>query len=349
MRFLWRWLKRLVLLVLLMAVGLLLPVGYIELACKGDPVDSRYAAILPEDWQRPESRTLLTYPEWHIVHTYDDYAEVIATGDPHDFNFLRAITGFWTSLCALSETSAQHGGFPWETRQMVYTIGVSFTAEMLGKAAYEETFGRAATMIRGTERSALDLLSADQARAYAQFLQQVPWYKWNFTAGAADLATNDTGSFRDTERRIALGLEYRAKAAYAGVIAQAVAAVGADALRLRMVVTAPAEALTGLDGVTVISQSGDRLVIETPRYRELTYLMQQMADRGTDFIEIAGNDDILLTATSPGARASGAIHSFARQGYGDYRHLILVKVADLAETLRQMRTGPLQLEHIHDY
>jgi hypothetical protein len=31
--------------------------------------------LVGADWQRPEGRTLMTYPEWHIVHAYEDYAE----------------------------------------------------------------------------------------------------------------------------------------------------------------------------------------------------------------------------------------------------------------------------------
>jgi hypothetical protein len=45
----------------------------------------------------------------------------------------------------------------------------------------------------------------------------------------------------------------------------------------------------------------------------------------------------------------GAIFSFPRQGHGDYRHLIMVKVADLMPLLRRLSDGPARLEHIHDY
>ena len=152
MRRLFKWLFRLVLLVVLLVGGLLLPVGYVEMACIRKPVDASYAALLPEEHHRPESRTLLTYPEWHIVHAYDDYAKVISEGDPHEFGFISAIRGFWSSLCELSYASADHGGFPTETKQMVYTIGVSFTAELLAKAAYEETVGRLVTLT-GTNRA----------------------------------------------------------------------------------------------------------------------------------------------------------------------------------------------------
>ncbi|SLN11022.1 hypothetical protein ROA7450_00053 [Roseovarius albus] len=350
MRWLWKWLKRIVLVVALVVVGLALPVGYNELACVRKPVESEYAAILPPDQHRAESRTLLTYPEWHIVHAYDDYAKVIETGDPHEFGYWQAVRGFWSSLCELSYASADHGGFPGETKQMVYVIGVSFTAELLAKAAYEETLGRVTTWLRGEERAPLDNLSALQSADYANFLQQVPWYKWDFRADAAALKENASGASRDTERRLALGLEYKAKAAYAGVIEQAVSAVGADELRLRMIVSGlPDEVLTAMEGVKVVAQHAQGTEIETPRYRELTYILKQMADEGVEFVEIAGNDDIMFTAISAQAEVAGAIHSFARQGYGDHRHLIMVRVGDLASTLREMDQGVLWLEHIHDY
>ncbi|WP_299847190.1 hypothetical protein [uncultured Roseovarius sp.] len=350
MRRLLKWLFRLGLVLVLLAGILLLPVGYVELSCIRKPVEANYAALLPVEHHRAESRTLLTYPEWHIVHAYDDYAWVISDGDPHQFGFLRAITGFWSSLCELSYASAEHGGFPDETKQMVYTIGVSFTAEMLAKAAYEETIGRLATLMRGKERAPLDDLSARQAMAYAKFLQQVPWYQWDFSMDAQELLDNNTGSFRDTERLLALQLEYGVKSIYAGVIEQAVVSVGADELRLRMVVhDATAEILAGYEGVTVIGPNNEGVEIETPRYRELTDLLNRMAQDGVNFTEIAGNDDILLTATAPGGRVNSALYSFPRQGYDDFRHLILLKVTDLAQRLREMQTGPLTLEHIHDY
>jgi len=350
MRFLWRWTKRLLLVALLLALALLAPVGYVELGCRGTLVESDYAAILPPENRRLESRTLLTYPEWHIVHAYDDYAEVTRVGDPHEFGFFRAIAGYWSSLCTLSRVSASHGGADFETRQMVYVIGVSFTAEMGLKAAYEETIGRAVTWPRGPARAPLDDLAANQARGYADFLQQVPWYRWDFAADAAALRAASTGTLRDRERAFALGVENRVKAAYAGVIADAVAGIGFDALTLRMIVTdIDRAALEALPGVSVIGDRPEGWEIEVPRYRVLTGLMAQMATAGAGFVEIAGNDDIMLTALSDAPTHPDAIYSFARQGYGDYRHLLMVRVRDLDETLRGLSQNGLRLEHIHDY
>lgn len=335
---------------LILVIGLVAPVGYIELACRPEGQSGDYAAILPAEHHRSEGRTLLTYPEWHIVHAYDDYARVIRDGDPHDYDYLPSIAGFWTSLCSLSSASGKHGGFPAEFKQTIYTIGVSFTAELLAKGLYEETIGRVATWIRGDSRAPLDDLSALQAKEYSQFLRQIPWYKWDFTQDAAALSKEASSAFRDRERLIALGLEYDAKARYATVIAAAVANMEPDALRLRMVVTdISAEELTTFDGVEIIAQRSEGLEIDTPRYRELTGLLAQMARAGGNFIEIAGNDDILFSMTSDETQHNKALYSFARQGYGDTRHLVLLPVTELAETLRGIDGQALRLEHIHDY
>lgn len=348
MRVFFRWIKRLVLLTVALALGLLSPVAYIEMMCRPEGALVAHEPLVGPDWQRPEGRTFLTYPEWHIVHAYADYAEVIRVGDPHDYGFLRSIAGFWSSTCALSKASGPHGGFPWETKQMVYTIGVSFTAELLGKAAYEESFGRLFALLRGDSRAPLDDLSARQAADYAVFLQQVPWYKWDFTRDASALDAAATGVLRDQERRFALGLEYRLKAAYAKVIEAAVAAVGADQLRLRAVVGGmPAEALAALPEVQVIETRPEGIVIEAPRYRAFTRLAETIASAGGEFAEIAGNDDILFTMITDQPTAEGTIHSFARQGNPGYRHLVLIPVADLAETLRGLPAGAA--EHVHDY
>lgn len=346
MKGLWRWGKRLFVLLIGLALLLAAPVLRNELTCQGDAAPSAYTPILPLEHTRAEARTLMTYPEWHIVHAYDDYGQVISDGDPHDFAYFSAITGYWSSLCALTRASAAHGGVDAATKQLVYVIGTSFTLELLAKAAYEETLGRVATWIRGGNRAPLDDLSAAQARDYATFLQQVPWYKWDFDAGQSALAASSSGSLRDRERRAALGIENRVKAAYARAIGAAVAATGQDALTLRMVARGVDAAAH--EGVTVITD-GETQVLETPRYRALTHLLYDMALAGAEFVEIAGNDDILITAISSQPTHPRALHSFARQGYGDWRHLALIKVGDLAETLRRMEGEGLRLEHIHDY
>jgi hypothetical protein len=139
------------------------------------------------------------------------------------------------------------------------------------------------------------------------------------------------------------------KASYATVINRAVANIGSDALTIRMLVSGlNEEALKGIDGIVVISATPNGIEIETPRYRVLTNLLKRMAIDGANFVEIAGNDDIMLTAIS-NAPYTESLFSFSRQGYEDQRHLISLKVGGLAEWIRQHEKSDLLLEHVHDY
>lgn len=350
-RFLWRWIKRLVFALVALVLLLLAPVAWNETMCRPTVVPSAYPPIITDPaQQRVEARTLLTYPEWHIVHAYDDYARVIAAGDPQDFAYLKAVWGFWDSLCTLSRASGQHGGNPWETKQMNYTIGISFTLELGLKGLYEETIGRLFVMMRGPERSPLDELSARMAADYATFLRQVPWYKWDFARDAAALAEAATPVLRDRERALALGWEFRAKAAYARVIARAVAGVGPDELTIRSIVTGlDKAALTAIEGVTVVAERPEGLEIETPRYAAFTVILQAIAAAGGTMVEIAGNDDIMFTALSAEPWEQGELFQIERQGAGDYRHLMMVRVPDLATALNRLQARGLTLEHVHDY
>lgn len=350
MRRLLRWILRLLAGLTVLAALLLAPVAWVEWGCRTAAAPPSHDSLLPPEHHRPAARTLLTYPEWHIVHAYDDYAEVIATQDPHDFGYLRAVRSFWSSLCRLNRAAGALGGADAETRQMVYVIGTSFTVEMALKAAYEETLGRLFVWLRGPRHAPLDTLSARQAAAYATFLQQIPWYEWDFAGDRAALAAAATESLRDRERRIALGLEYGAKQVYAGLIGRAVASVGPDEQRLRMVVTGvDRETLARYDGLTVIGARGEGIEIETVRYRALTELLKRLAAEPLTIREIAGNDRILLTITSPAATMPGALLSLPRQGHGDWRHLFLVPVAELMAMLRKWDGSLARVEHVHDY
>lgn len=352
MRFLWRWIKRLVLLLLILVIGLLAPVGYNEIACRADVDDNAFASQIDAEEHRAESATYLTYPEWHIVFAYDDYAKVLEDGNPHDFGYFRSITGFWTALCNLTQTADKHGGAP-DTKNMVYVIGVSFTAELLAKAAYEETIGRLFSWFESTP-SASDQASAKMARNYAEFLHQIPWYKYDFPQDIADLKAIGPQTLRDRERQFALGLEFGVKTQYAKAIASAVSATGQAKLTIRSIIQGlSVEQLRAIEGVTVIRATPNGTEIETPRYAAFTDILRQIAAQRGRILEIAGNDDIMLTITGetrPDILLDiPVLASLDRQGYDDMRWLVDVQVKDLSNLIRILEGSDATLEHIFDY
>jgi hypothetical protein len=336
---------------------LLSPVAYVELRCRGQASTDAYGPLITDPaFQRREANTYLTYPEWHIVFAYDGLAQVLKTGDEHAFDYLPSISRFWGSACALTRVASQHGGADWGTRSMIHTIGVSFTVEMLAKAVYEETIGRATAWLRGPQKTAQDAFVAGMAADYAAFLRQTPWYRYPFRIKARELWGPPANlSLRGWERRFGIGLEFEVKAVYAKAIARAVAATGEAQLVIRSVVSGlDAAALGRIRGVTVIGRRGDGLEIETPRYDLFTQILAEIARQGGTIREIAGNDEIMASLTvREGAAApvqhATVIYRMKRDGLPGERLLVSVRMGELAAFLNAYPRGDPGLEHVFDY
>ena len=82
------------------AGALAAPVIYINTTCLPDaaPVSAGVTEDVTKDVtvdvtedSHPRSRTLTTYPEWHIVHAYDDFAAVTDQALPHACGYARAV------------------------------------------------------------------------------------------------------------------------------------------------------------------------------------------------------------------------------------------------------------------
>ena len=105
-----RYLVRIFLALIALITLLISPIAYIETMCFKDEVTSDFISMLPAEYHRTESRTFLTYPEWHIVNAYDDYAKVIQLGDPHDYKYLKSIWALVFALYIIQKIST-YGGF----------------------------------------------------------------------------------------------------------------------------------------------------------------------------------------------------------------------------------------------
>ena len=345
-------------LIILAILGLISPAAYVETFCHGDLKPQTFASLIKDqDLRRAEANTYLTYPEWHIVYAYDGLAETLKKGDEYQFGYWDSVKGFWQADCALTRTADAHGGADTDTRLTIATIGVSFTLEMGLKAAYEDTIGRLTAWLRGPQKTPQDIVARDMAIDYAAFLRQVPWYKYPFrkSLDALQAAPSD-GSLRGWERRVALGTEWKGKIAYAGAIANAVDVAGQAKLTIFSVVSGiSAETLSSMKEIRIVSNLGDSLLIETPRYDTFTHILADIAKAGGTIREIAGNDDIMLSVTVPKGETPSLLQRgemiarFARTGFDNDRALLSVKVSDLGDILRQTPIADPGIEHIFDY
>lgn len=358
-----RWLVITGLAVFLLALLITAPVVTTEMVCRpaGTVSASPVASILESPWRRPLANSYLSFPEWQIAYVYEDFAAVLANGDEHAFDYSRSIADYWRSLCAITRIAYALPGDHTDMKILLYTVGISFTAEMGIKAAYEETIGRASTWIRGETPVAEDLLAKTVAADYSTFLEQNPWYDYSFAHRVKEmwaLPIRSSGLLRQVERRFALSLEWGVKALYATLIEKASdAALGESDLTLRSVISGiDADAAANIAKTTTIQKLEDgRLVIETPRYRAFTRILDHIARNGGEIVEIAGNREIFVTAiaASPVTDAPPQMREILRlplQGRGHAQRLGLAVTMDqLATLFRTADNLGLQIEHVYDY
>jgi hypothetical protein len=351
--------------VLLGAGGLVLalalvPIVTIETRCRS-PVEGLETtgykpAITDKAWQRDESRTWLTYPEWHIVYSAESFGAFLARGNPPSgYHYLRDIRGFWSGYCAMNQAAA--GRADTDARVMLYTIGLSYSAELLVKALYENTLGRIGEL--GGWNSADDRYAARVQQRYGAFMHETPWYEFPFGEAFSGLwkTSEPHHKFRHWERRIALSGEYGVKTGYAKFIGWASgASLGRDERTLRFVIRGNGKAIAAVDPrFRVIGPAGkDLTLVEAPRYEEFTDLLSKLARTPIELVEISGNDDIYLTLLMPpGKEAPGpAVHllttplddppSWQRIG-------ISTKVPDLLRIMNLTRQSGVRVEHVYDY
>lgn len=354
-----RWGKRIGIVALILCAAALAPVIWVESSCYAPQSEpDGFRSRLPAEARRAEVNSYLTYPEWSIVHAYQDLAAVTRRTSESDFDYWSRIGGYWTSLCHIVGYASEKGSVSGEYRSMLHIIGVSFSVEMAVKGLYERTIGRLTVWMRGNDKTAEDEFALKVADDYAGFLRQTPWYEYPFMTRLSEFwSETPFGSsswLRAIERRAALTLEYAGKAVYAQAIGALAGAAPAE-LRIRSVVTGGDP--SGIDGVQIIRQlDGDEgTVIETARYAAFTQIARKLASAGMSFSEIAGNDDIMVAVLAPSGKkpeVDGASELFsvpldARPGWR--RIMMTVRVDALTQMISALHGGQFEVEHIYDY
>lgn len=336
-----------------------IPILWIETRCIGSlPKEAQtYRPILPAEDRRNLVDTYLTYPEWSIVHAYEDFAGVAKARGESAFRYFDSIAGYWKNLCSLSAIASAKGEITGDIKTMLYVIGLSFTAEMGVKGLYEKTVGRLTEWVRGPKPTPEDVFAYKVNDDYAAFLRQTPWYEFPFGQTLSrfwrDSSWPTSSYVRSIERRVALSMEYGVKAGYAWLIAKG-AALSPAKLTIRSVIEG-AEPIPGADMKVIEQRTDGTTVVETPRYRAFTQILLALVDRNRRIIEIAGNNEILVTVLAKdgapfaagGARELIVVPVQARPGFT--RRGYSVRLEDLPAFVQSLRQSGGEFEHAYDY
>ena len=371
MRWILKWLIRLTVVGVVLAA---LPAVILALDCDRElagadtasttPYEADVAGVLAgrDDYRRAEERTYLTFPEWFIVYVSQDYGSYLEGNRPSGFPYFSSVWDFWSSYCSVTRTTSSRYPTNWAAHSVIYVIGISHSAEYLVKGLYENTVGRLFELLSFGTRTEEERYAQKVAVDYGEFLNTTPWYDYPFGEKLRGLwqeteLTGD-GVARKWERKVVLTMEYAMKTAYGWVIRTATGSAYAPAPETIDMVVGPAaeSAVLADERVEILEHfSGGRYLVRVPRYEAFSQIVAGLADREVPVIEIAGNDEILVTTLErEGARFAipGASHLFCmtvatrpgreRRGYN-------VQVGELSKVIAGLRQSGGEFEHAYDY
>jgi hypothetical protein len=318
---------------------------------------------VPPEARRGAEQTLLTFPEWYLVHSPAEYARIVKTMPSHDFPFLAQIGQLWSSYAAVTaeqmrEHDEANGGY----HVMIWVIATSTTVEYVLRSGYENSVGRASWLLGGRRLTDEDHYQAKAAQEYVDFIRQQPWYLFDFTSRLRHLWTDvpmwGPGMVRKWERRYALTTEFVVKAVYGKIIKFATRATYTPALMTTDVVVDHWDGHAALPNeVTVLKPlSGDRALLSLPRYFDFRIAATALAQEGVHITDVAGNTStILVSVWMPNDKPvpPGDWKQLFQQSITmparTRRVALLVPVGKLSAFLVDAPSMGMTVEHVYDY
>jgi len=314
------------------------------------------------DYYRPESKTYLTLPEWYIVYSTDEYAEFLQNNRSGSFPYFKAVGQYWQSHVNVCREIQGRYPFNGDSQFTLAFIGASFTAENMLKGAYEGTIGRVIEWISSDTPTEEEIYAAQVAKDYGEFLHMTPWYFFPFKETLQGLwnetSTSGPDPIRKWERKLALTVEYGGKflfAAFTNLGAQATYG-GADVEKIYAVTEGVSADMLSDDFEEVEKIGDQKQLVRITRFEYFSDTIPGFTERGLEFVEIAGNDEILFTLL-------GSLDADYNFEYGEYlfglpiltqpeltRAAVKVRVADIGLFLQELKgRDDVKFEHMYDY
>lgn len=315
------------------------------------------------DYGRPEDATYLTLPEWYVVYSTDEYAAFIAKNPPSQFPYFQAVAQYWDSWYDVCR--ATRGRYPLDGSYQfaLVIIGVNFTTETLIRGVYESTVGRLTELLSSSALTQEDAYARQVAREYGDFIHMIPWFDFPFSDKIRGLWTETSlwgpNPIRKWERKLVLTMDYGVKAFYAWVIGRGAEVVygGPDKVTIYAVAEGVDEAMLAREPELQLARKIDdqRDLVTLTRFEVFSRIVPGLIRDGLRFDEIAGNDEILVTALAPQTGTNSFEHAEYLFDLPILTQPVLtrvalkVRVADLHLLLLELADKNIRLEHIYDY
>jgi hypothetical protein len=322
------------------------------------------APDIGEKNRRPPEDSYFSYPEWYIVWSYEERAQYLPKNLPSGFPYFASISRYWRSYCFICGLTQSRHQFNFGDHLSSFVLGGSFALEYAIRGAYEQTIGRFSEWTSSHELVEEDAYAAHVAREYADFVYIHPFYEFHFAHALKQLWKETPlwgmHPIRKWERRFILSVDYGIEAIYAGAmeIASHLTYGAESADTYTWIENAPETLFKEFPRVRKIRDvSPQSSVVIIPRYQEFTDLAVKLTNRDVHFAQIAGNDEIMLTAVAPGTwnydlAANKATLLFTENFLTQpqmRRFALECPVHSLHAVLAGLRGRGVTIEHIYDY
>ncbi len=351
----------------LVLLAIAVPARFIGSHCfsvRSQPVersaDLRRVAADVKGYFRNESGTYLTLPEWYIVYSADEYASFVKSRAPSRFPYFSAADQYWRYYEQACRATKRVYPFDLGNHLMLGVIGMSFWAENVAKGLYENTIGVLTENI-GFYHTDEDLFARKTAQEYAEFIHATPWYEFPFATKLKRLWTQTPlwgpEPVRKWERRLVLSVEYTVKALYGWVIGLGTRSVyQPEDLVIHAWLDDAPERIFADTRIRKVKTLGLRsYIVALPRYAAFTPVVTALVKQGVRFHDLAGNNEILLTAIAPReldlhAMSSGIVLSEEILTNPATKRIgVRVPVRTLHVILTDLPTRGASVEHLYDY
>jgi hypothetical protein len=314
--------------------------------------------------RRPVEDAYFSYPEWYIVWSYEERGQYLPKNLPSGFPYFASIGQYWKSYCFICGLTQSRHQFNFGDHLSSFVLGGSFALEYSIRGAYEQTIGRLSEWTSSHELVEEDAYAARVAREYADFVYIRPFYEFHFAHALKQLwkETPLWGKhpIRKCERKFILSVDYGIESVYAWVLEKAshlTYGVESDET-YTWIENAPDCLSRKFPRMKIVAETArNACIVSIPRYQEFTDVAVKLAQRDVHFVQIAGDDEIMLTVVAPKnwnydlpAKDGSLLFTEDFLTQPNVKRIALeCPVSSLHSVLNNFVSRGIKIEHIYDY
>ena len=319
------------------------------------PAAQQYEASMP-NYRRLVTSTYLTYPEWYIVYSSQEYADDLKTKMPSHFPYFSSIAQYWWGYGAVNKITKNRYPADGGDHLMLSVIGASYSLEYVIKGLYENSIGKATEVLSGNQQTEEDRYAQKVAEEYANYIPEQPWYDFSYMKSLGGLWTQTSfvgpHMIRKVERKAILSVEYSVKAVYSSII-QAGSHLTYGTVDPN--VYALANNVPNNKHIKRVKTINGKEIVSLPSEQGFTDAVTKLTNSGMQFNNIAGNNEILVTAVAPrtwkfnknNGQLLFTVNILTQPNL--HRIAIRVPVKSLMTTLRYLQHNKIRIEHVYAY